>query len=196
MLSSIFSRSDAGELTVGMNSQWPFTLPFYQELCGTIDPAKIDRFFMRLSPVCTGKEMILEALPHALSILYTVCGTGTLDTIKVEHPHKEHLTLQAVYRSPNAEITVEIEMIRNEHPPRELAFGFNGLLVTRTIEIDTYDIFFNYGKKVRKIVDPLMLSVKDFMGAVRDKREPLIGKPHIIDTTLLLKKAYAACTEL
>lgn len=196
MLSSIFTRADAGELTVAMNSQWPFSLPFYEEFCGSIDPAKVDRFFMRLSPLCTGKEMILEAVPHALSMLYTVCGTGMFDTITVDHPHKEHLTLQADYLSPKAVVTVEIELIRNEHPPRELAFGFNDLIVKRTIEMDSYDIFFTYGKQASKIVDPLMLSVKDFIAAVREKREPLIGKPHIIDTTLLLKKAYKACTEI
>ena len=196
MLTSIFSRADTANLIIGMNSQWPFSLPVYEELCGSIDPMKLDRFFMRLSPICTGKEMILEAVPHALSMLYTVCGSGTLDTIMVEHPREDHLTLHAHYRSLHTDITVEIELVRNPHPPRELLFGFNGLHVKRSIEMDTYDMFFNHGKKTRKIVDPLMLSVKDFMAAVRDKRAPLIGKSHIINTTLLLKKAYADCRKL
>jgi hypothetical protein len=192
MLTSIFTLADAGNLTVGMNSQWPFSLPFYEELCGSIDPSKVDRFFMRLSPICTGKEMILESVPHALSILYAICGSGTLSNIAVEHPHGEQLTLYADYRSFHTRITVEIELIRNEHPPRELVFGFNDMLVKRSIELDTYDIFFNHAKRIRKIVDPLKLSVEDFIAAVRDKREPLIGKSHIITTTLLLKEAYVA----
>ena len=68
------------------------------------------------------------------------------------------------------------------------------MLVKRSIELDTYDIFFNHAKRIRKIVDPLKLSVEDFISAVRDKREPLIGKSHIITTTLLLKEVYAAGT--
>ena len=193
MLTSIFTLAEAGNLTVGMNSQWPFSLLSYEKLCGSIEPGKVDRFFMRLSPICTGKEMILESVPHALSILYATCGMGTLDNLTIHHPDEEQMTLHADYRSRHARITVEIELIRNEHPPRELAFGFNDLLVKRSIALDTYDIFFNHAKKIRKIVDPLTLSVQDFISSVRDKREPLIGKTHIISTTLLLKQAYAGC---
>ena len=196
MLKGIFSHADAENLTVGMNSQWPFSLPFYEELCGSIDPGKIDRFFIRLSPICTGREMILESVPHALSILYCICGSGTLGNIAVEHPHEEHLTIHADYRTQNTRLTVEIELIRNEFPPRELAFGFNDMLVRRTLHLDTYDIFFNYANRTRKIVDPLDLSVQDFMASVRDRREPLIGKSHIISTTLLLKQLYSSCTVL
>ena len=136
--------------------------------------------------------MILEAVPHALSILYAFCGSGTLGNLTGQQFHEEHLTLHADYRLHNTPISVEIELIRNEYPPRELAFGFNDKLVKRSIALDTYDIFFKHAKKIRKIVDPLQLSVQDFISSVRDKREPLIGKPHIISTTLLLKQAYAA----
>lgn len=194
MLKSIFTRADAGNLTVGMNSQWPFSLPVYEELCGSIDPGKLDRFFMRLSPICTGKEMILESVPHALSILYCICGSGTLSAIRVEHPHEEHLTIHAHYRSQHTHIAVEIELIRNAFPPREFAYGFNDRLIKRSLDLDTYDIFFNHAQTIRRIVDPLELSVQDFMAAVRDQREPLIGKQHIISTTLLLKQLYARCT--
>jgi len=194
MLTNIFSLAEAGNLTVGMNSQWPFSLPFYDELCGSIEPGKVDRFYMRLSPNCTGKEMILEAAPHALSILYACCGSGTLGNLTVQQSHDEQLTIQADYHSHNTPISVEIDLIRNEYPPRELSFGFNDTLVKRSIDLDTYDIFFNHAKKIRKIVDPLKLSVEDFIASVRDKREPLIGKQHIISTTLLLQQAYAGCT--
>ena len=193
MLKSIFTRAAAGNLTVGMNSQWPFSLPAYEELCGSIDPGKLDRFFMRLSPLCTGKEMILESVPHALSIIHCVCGSGTLSTITVAHPHEEQLTLHAHYRSRHTHMSVEIELIRNESPPRELAYGFNDMLVKRSLDLETYDIFFNHGNRQRKIVDPLALSVQDFMTAVSDRREPLIGKSHIISTTRLLKQLYTSC---
>jgi predicted dehydrogenase len=194
MLKSIFTLADAENLTIAMNSQWPFSLPFYEELCGSIDPEKVDCFFIRLSPICTGKEMILESVPHALSILYCICGSGTLSNLAVHHPHEEHLTIHGDYRSQNTRLTVEIELIRNEFPPREFSFGLNDMHVKRTLNVDTYDIFFNHANSIRKIVDPLDLSVQDFMAAVRDKREPLIGKSHIISTTLLLKQLYTSCT--
>jgi hypothetical protein len=196
MLKNIFTLAAAEKLTIAMNSQWPFSLPFYEELCGSIDPRKVDRFFIRLSPICTGKEMIVESVPHALSILHCICGSGTLSNLDVHALHEEHLTIHCAYRSHNTRLTVQIELIRNALPPRELVFGFNDMLVKRTLNLDNYDIFFNHSNRIRKIVDPLDLSVQDFMAAVRDKREPLIGKSHIISTTLQLKQLYTSCTLL
>jgi hypothetical protein len=43
------------------------------------------------------------------------------------------------------------------------------------------------------IKDPLELSVQDFISAVREKRNPLIGKAHIMNNMSLLKKVYDAC---
>jgi hypothetical protein len=39
-----------------------------------------------------------------------------------------------------------------------------------------------------KITDPLELSVKNFMEAVENRTEPLIGRPHILHNTALLKE--------
>ena len=56
--------------------------------------------------------------------------------------------------------------------------------------MDHYDIYFSYQNRKIKIEDPLELSVKDFIAAVRDQREPVIGKSHIITTTQLLNRIY------
>ena len=46
--------------------------------------------------------MILESVPHALSILYATCGMGTLDNLTIHHPDEEQMTLHADYRSRHA----------------------------------------------------------------------------------------------
>ena len=62
------------------------------------------------------------------------------------------------------------------------------------LDLENYQIYFNHAQKTLKIADPLDLSVQDFITAVRDKREPLIGKSHIIHNTLLLNQIYESCT--
>jgi predicted dehydrogenase len=62
--------------TLAMNSQWPFCLPYYEELCGRIDPVHVRSFHVRLSPLCTGIGMIPDSAPHALSSLHAALGHG------------------------------------------------------------------------------------------------------------------------
>jgi hypothetical protein len=85
-----------------------------------------------------------------------------------------------------------IELVRTIFPPRSFAYGFNGKIIHRVLDLDTYDISFKYSDKILMIKDPLELSVQDFISAVREKREPIIGKAHIMSNMVLLKKMYDA----
>ena len=81
-----------------MNSQWPFALPYYDELCGTVDANTIERFDMRLSPLCSGKEMIIDSVPHALSVLFCKCGPGEIKELAIE-PLKERMDIYFEYQT-------------------------------------------------------------------------------------------------
>ena len=83
---------------------------------------------------------------------------------------------------------VMIELVRTILQPQSFSYGFNGKIVYRLLNLDIYDILFKYLDKTLKIIDPLELSVQDFISAVRDKREPLIGKAHILNNMGLFKK--------
>jgi len=61
------------------------------------------------------------------------------------------------------------------------------------LDLDIYDIFFEHSGEILKIRDPLELSVQDFILAVGEKREPMIGKAHIMSNMSLLKKIYDCC---
>ena len=90
--------------------------------------------------------------------------------------------------------TVHIKLTQQVVPPRDFAFGFNSRIVNRSLELERYQISFNYEQKTLEITDPLDLSVQDFMTAVKEKREPLIGKAHITHNTLLLNQIHERCT--
>jgi predicted dehydrogenase len=192
LLENIFETAERNDLKIAMNSQWPFSLPYYEELCGPIDYQKVDTFFIRLSPVVSGKQMILESVPHALSILYTVLGEGQIGKLSIQgDPGTIRITFQYIFTSGCCEAI--IELVRTIFPPRSFSYGFNGKIFHRVLELDTYDIFFKYLDNILMIKDPLELSVQNFISAVREKREPLIGRAHIMSNMALLKKIYDAC---
>jgi predicted dehydrogenase len=189
VLDNLFEKAASKKLTVAMNSQWPFSIPIYEDLCGPLEGQTVASFFMRLSPGCLGKEMILESLPHALSMLYFVLGAGEIHAVEMENRTTKK-SIHFFYIAPDHKCDVLIELESQQHQPRSFKYGFNGKIVNRVVDLDHYDIYFQYQNRKIKIEDPLELSVKDFIAAVRDQREPVIGKSHIIATTKLLNKIY------
>jgi hypothetical protein len=192
LLKNIFETAENNNLKIAMNSQWPFSLPYYEQLCGPVDGQKVDTFFIRLSPVVSGKDMILESVPHALSILYAVFGDGEISNLSIE-AYKEKLITTFHYIFTTGYCEVIIELVKTILPPRSFSYGFNDKIIHRFLDLDIYDISFKYSDKILRIRDPLELSVQDFISAVRDKREPLIGKAHIMSNMVLLKRIYNCC---
>ena len=192
LLENIFETAQCNDLKIAMNSQWPFSLPCYEQLCGPVHSQKMDTFFIRLSPMVSGKQMIIESVPHALSILYTVFGDGQIDHLSIQ-AYKQKIIITFDYNFATGYCGVIIELVRTMLPPRSFSYGFNGKIIHRVLDLDTYDIFFKYSDNILKIRDPLELSVHDFISAVRENREPLIGKAHIMSNMGLLKRIYDAC---
>jgi len=189
LLENIFEKAESKNLTIAMNSQWPFSLPFYEALCGPVVKQTAGTFFIRLSPMVSGKEMILDSVPHALSMLYYVFDDGQINNLNID-AEKEKITIKFHYILPTGCCEVRIELVRTVLQPRNFSYGFNNKIIHRVLDLDRYDISFMYSDRIMRISDPLELSVRDFISAVRDKREPLIGKTHIMSNMRLLKKIY------
>ena len=192
LLENIFETAQCNDLKIAMNSQWPFSLSYYEQLCGPVHSQKIDTFFIRLSPMVSGKQMIIESVPHALSILYAVFSDGHIGNLSIQ-AYKQKITIMFDYNFATGFCGVIIELVRTMLPPRSFSYGFNGKIIHRVLDLDTYDIFFKYLDNLLMIKDPLELSVQDFISAVREKRNPLIGKAHIMNNMGQLKKVYDAC---
>jgi hypothetical protein len=177
-----------------MNSQWPFAMKDYGELAGMRDVNPPSEFMMAMSPFGQGREMIPECLPHTFSILYCTLGEGMVDepTFQVL---RDEMCVRFNYITSGAVCAVTVKMAGRRTQPRPFAFGFNGRIVFRRVDMKDYTITFDHGAKELRIIDPLARSVQDFIRAVDDRREPLVGASHILSTTLLLKHvddAYAA----
>ena len=187
-IEDIFEKAREKRLTIAMNSQWPFSIDSYEEICGEIRIEERNNFFARMSPSSTGRVMIPESIPHPLSILYCRLGAGEIEKLNFELDEEGEMSVRFTYLFETRACDVLIKLGHQKTPPRDFSFGFNGKIVARSLDLNHYEIYFNYGNKKLKIMDPLELSVKNFMEAVKKKTDPLIGYPHILHNTSLLKE--------
>jgi hypothetical protein len=188
MVEEIFGKACEKKLTIAMNSQWPFSIDLYEAICGKIVIQKSNTFFIGMSPPLPGREMIRESVPHALSLLYCLLGIGEIDDLNFESDGERELSIRFFYLFGTQVCDVFIRLIFQETPPRDFSFGLNDKIVFRSLDLKNYEIFFNYGGEKMKIVDPLELSVKNFMEAVEKGEEPFIGTLHILHNMSLLKE--------
>jgi hypothetical protein len=187
-IEDIFEKAREKGLVVAMNSQWPFSLDDYENICGKIQIQEKNRFFVRMSPFSPGRVMISESVPHPLSLLYCRLGVGTIQALDFEWEGKGEMSIRFTYLFGSRSCDVLIKLGHQETPPRDFSFGFNEKIVSRSLDLNHYDIYFNFGRSKLKISDPLERSVMNFMEAVENRTEPLIGHSHILHNTVLLKE--------
>lgn len=192
-LETLFHLARKKRAAVAMNSQWPFCLPSYEHLCGTLVPGEIRRFFIRLSPLSAGADMIPDSVPHGLSLLHAVLGAGTVHDLSFENGPGS-LGISFTYASSFSDCEVSMLLVQEKQQPRTFSFGFNGLVAERCIDMASYEISLAFGEKQAPIPDPLNLCVRDFVEAGTSGRHPVIGADHIIATSLNLKQIYDAYT--
>jgi len=188
MVEEILGKAFEKKLTIAMNSQWPFSIDLYEAICGKIVIQKSNTFFIGMSPPVPGREMIRESVPHALSLLFCLLGIGKIEDLNFESNGEREMSIRFGYLFETQACDVFIQLRFQETPPRPFSFGLNDRIVFRSLDLENYEIFFNYGGKKMKIIDPLELSVRNFMEAVEKGEEPFIGTLHILHNMSLLKE--------
>ena len=184
----IFAKARQMGLIIAMNSQWPFSIGPYETICEGLRIEETNTFSIKMSPPFPGREMIPESVPHALSLLYCLLGEGEMEDLRFERLEDQDLNIGFVYRFEEKRCDVTIALAYREEAPRQFSFGLNDKVVSRSLDLEDYAIYFTYGDKKLRIMDPLQLSVKNFMEAVEKKTEPLIGSRHILHNMSLLKR--------
>ncbi len=187
-IEDIFERARRKRLTIAMNSQWPFSIEAYEAVTGKVVIENSNTFFMAMSPPFPGREMIPESVPHALSLLYCLLGVGEIEDLSFQPEGERMVGIKFSYLFDTRSCDVSIRLTSQEAPPRDFSFGLNGKIVSRSLDLENYGIYFHHGETKMKIVDPLELSVKNFLGALETDTEPLIGYLHTLHNMSLLKK--------
>ena len=189
ILDNLFQETARRALTIAMNSQCPFLLPEYERLCGRLSSDDATHFSIRLSPMVDGRAMIPDSVPHALSLMYAVLGNGDIVDLQIDKGDGQ-MTITGIYRARSTRCQFRIDLSRHRQQPRPFSFGWNHRTIHRRVTLAPYELAFQYKDTLRKVADPLNLSVRNFVASIHNQMEPEIGRDHIVDTTLLLKRIF------
>lgn len=169
----LVQRFIASRHIIHCNTQWPFTLQFYEQLHGPIHKENIRSFYMRLAPVSSDPWiMIRESAPHANSMLLALGSSGSIKncriTIRQCHPETgQHISIG--FDSKGAEgqlIHVCYDFIKVIDSPRPAYYAINGKCVHRELSLD-YQFSFHddHGNRI-EAKDLLELSVQEFLNKI------------------------------
>jgi hypothetical protein len=170
-------------LHLEVNTQWPETLPAYRALFPGLDAASTASFEMRLSPSSTGYEMLVDAMPHALSLLGAAVGhrSEPLDAVVIQG---ESSRVDVRFSYPGAMLDVDCRVLLETcvAPPRPAAYGFDGDLAHRVISEPGYRLSFRSddGREV-PFEDPMRRVVASFLAHVCRGFDSRVNRRAILD---------------
>lgn len=160
------------EKVLAINEQWPFTLPFYWQLCPEIKGQELNSIGMRLSPKDEGPIMLIDSAPHLISLVRALLGEGQVlnPSFEIEgggraSESSDPVSCQArfAYEHQQGLTQVTLELKRCPDQPRPAWYELNGVRVSREIELSSYRMFFVRDDRRLAIEDPLKLRVLDFI---------------------------------
>jgi hypothetical protein len=164
------------------NTQWPSIL---KELNL---PLQITRFYCYMESEKTDKQMTLDLLPHADSLLVKLIQGGECANVKIIHNSKNKKILTFDYIKKSGEIIfVGYEFSYNPSKPRKVEFTFNEKKFTRKVK-EEYTQFFETENDTIEIQDPLRLSISQFIQSINKGVLPLISYREILEAAKLQDK--------
>jgi predicted dehydrogenase len=153
---------------LAVNAQWPRTLPTWRRLFPDAPRRVPRRFAMRLSPRDAGTAMLPAAMPHALSLLAAVLpgADAELEDVTVTRRAAEHVRVAFTYRLAGEAIESRVDLVQCLEQPRPAAYGFDGHIAHRHVELDGYRLFLEGAGRRIPLPDPTPLLVGSFLEAV------------------------------
>ncbi|WP_165959050.1 Gfo/Idh/MocA family oxidoreductase [Actinomadura sp. KC345] len=163
------------ELTVHVNTQWPYTLEDFRHLHELDRLPKVRELRMELAPSRPGARMLPEALPHVISMLTATCPAVTTVAQVTYERVGDALTIGFVASGTGAStdagpVDVTCELRPRPRQPRPAAFEINGMRAERVVDMaNGYQMSFRSHGGRRQIADPLGASVDDFLAKIAGK---------------------------
>lgn len=193
----LIQKCAARHLILQLNTQWPFTLPSYYELYPNqlISLESLNSFSMWLSPQSKDYTMIIDSVPHLLSMLYAIAGAGRIQHIKSNFDKREPtnpLEIKFEYLYAIGNMDVELILTPTDSHPKPAAYSINGNRVDRHVELKDYLISLRSPSTQLTITDPLDCSIRNFIGSIHSNA--LSDEVAIVDGMTQLAQIYRAIT--
>lgn len=152
-----------------VNTQWPFTLPTYARLFPETRGSAPARFRMHLSPRSTGLAMLVDALPHALSMLAALLPDpqAILDEIDVQLGDSgRRASVCFTYAAAGGRVAAQVHLQRAEQQPRRAAYALDDRVARRVVQLPSYAMALESEAQRIPLPDPTPLLVRSFLDAV------------------------------
>ncbi len=185
-------------LILQLNTQWPYTLPTYYEIFPQQESKAqtVNSFSMWLSPQSTGSDMIIDAMPHVLSMLYSILSAGKIENIQSSHQlgtANENISINFDYLHAFNNTQVAVYLNSNDQIPKPAAYAINNNRVDRHVELSNYLISLCTADVQAPVMDPLVCSIKNFISSIHSKTSS--DETVLIDGMKHLSQIYQAVTQ-
>ena len=187
-------------------TQWPATLSGFRALHPTALAQPVESFDMLLGPVSMGPRAILDALPHILSMLQELAGSGMVVDVEAQYnlARRDRLELRFEYRPSGGEsvIAVTCRLVTSPTSPRPASFAINGFEAVRGIRLPEYEMYLECPVEAEPrrvdIEDPLRIWVQSFIDEIDDGRWRQRKSDHrqcLVESVVHLDTLCSALTE-
>ena len=164
-------------LLLDLLTQWPQTLGTYLELFPQSAAEPLERFEMRLSPIASGPDMVLDAMPHVLSMVWALTkAPGEIGSARaVFGDGGRELTVDFDYVVGSGSTRVTARFVTCPEQPRPAWYGINGRIAERKIDMTAgyaMRLVAGHGEGGRSVAlpDPLPMHVRQFVDELRGER--------------------------
>lgn len=187
----------SNNVSLQLNTQWPYTLPTFYKLYPQLkNQQAINSFSMWLAPQSQGSTMIIDAVPHLLSMLYSLVGNGKINNIKsnfLAANENQDLQIEFDYLHALGDTQVAITLASSDTSPKPAAYAINGLRADRHVELPNYLISLCSTEDQLPVEDPLVCSIKNFISTIHSKASS--DEVALIDGMTHLAQIYQAVTQ-
>jgi len=175
---SVIETFTRKRLSLLENCQWPYVLPAFLELHGTVEAGEKVRVEMGLGPARRGREMVQNTVSHLLSVIQAVVAVDpplVVTDVRLDDPAFERTCNVLRFRLSGSERTVEglLQLKICAAPPRPAWVAIDGRRMDRRVR-EGYSIAFSANGREAAVSDPVKEVVKRFALLVRS-RDPVLG---------------------
>jgi hypothetical protein len=206
----------AGKMLM-VNTQWPYTLPAFDQCYPAARARPIERLEMLLAPAVDGLEMIPNALPHVLSMLLACAPAGgSVENFRCDRSRADRINVSFDYVHATGSVAVSSQSLYCPEQPRPAGYAINGSTVVRTVRLSDYAIFLTPvaspllvagapgssapessgpDSSAIRLEDPLRLLLADFISRTCREARPQPIDAAVLDGVRLLDEIYRAAAK-